>query len=137
MNRRLGTPRKKSVSTRQTNCSGLIPLVRPEHEGQTQYQRDGAGGECDFNGALKAGKQELPGGEVRKEIPIVDRKLTGHIKALQYDGDECDHGNERNSGAGADLGAHLGAGSLVERVTHGRRRGGMLAHRRILTFLSM
>ena len=29
MNSRLGTPRKKSVSTRQTSCSGLMSLVRP------------------------------------------------------------------------------------------------------------
>ena len=65
-----------------------------EHESEAQHQRDGAGGERDFNGALKAGKQELPGGEVRKEIPIVDRKLAGHIKALQYQGDERGDGDE-------------------------------------------
>ena len=74
---------------------------------------------------------------MRKEIPIVDRKLTGHIKALQDQSDERGHGNERNGGADANLGAHLGAGSLVERIAHGERGGGVLAHRRILTFLSM
>ena len=74
---------------------------------------------------------------MRKEVPVVDRKLTGHIKALKHKDDECGHGNERNGGANANLGAHLGAGSLVERIAHGERGGGVLAHRRILTFLSM
>ena len=74
---------------------------------------------------------------MRKEIPVVDRKLTGHIKALQYQSDERGHGNERNGGADANLGEHLGAGSLVERIAHGKCRGGMLVHRRILTFLSI
>ena len=74
---------------------------------------------------------------MRKEIPIVDRKLAGHIKALQYQYGERGDGNKRDGGADANLGAHLGAGSLVERIAHGKRRGGVLAHRRILTFLSI
>ena len=56
---------------------------------------------------------------------------------LQHEDDKCGHGNERDGGADANLGAHLGAGSLVERIAHGERGGGVLAHRRILTFLSM
>ena len=74
---------------------------------------------------------------MRKEIPIVDRKLTGHIKALQHEDNERGDGNKRDGGADANLGAHLGAGSLVERIAHGKCRGGMFAHRRILTFLSI
>ena len=94
MNSRLGTPRKKSVSTRQTSCSGLMSLVRPSMRARPSTSAMAPGGKCDFNGAFKAGKQELPGGEVRKEIPIVNRKLAGHIKALQYQSDERDHGNK-------------------------------------------
>ena len=74
---------------------------------------------------------------MRKEKPIVNRKLASHIKALQHEGDEHGDGNKRDGGADANLGAHLGAGSLVERIAHGERGGGVLAHRRILTFLSM
>ena len=67
----------------------------------------------------------------------MDRKLAGHIKALQYQSDERGDGNKRDGGADANLGAHLGAGGLVERIAHGERGGGVLAHRRILTFLSI
>ena len=74
---------------------------------------------------------------MRKEVPVMDRELAGHIKALQHKGNERGDGNERDSGADTNLGAHLGAGSLVERIAHGERGGGVLAHRRILTFLSM
>ena len=76
------------------HAADQLQRLAAEHEGEAQHQRNGACGQCDLDGALKAGKQELPGGEVRKEVPVVDRKLTGHIKALQYQGDERRHGNQ-------------------------------------------
>ena len=66
-----------------------------------------------------------------------DPNRSAYIALVEYEDGERRYSNERNGGADANLGAHLGAGSLVERIAHGERGGGVLAHRRILTFLSM
>ena len=66
-----------------------------------------------------------------------DPNRSANIALIEYEDGERRYSNERNGGADANLCAHLGAGSLVERIAHGERGGGVLAHRRILTFLSM
>ena len=67
-----------------------MSLVRPSIRAGPSTSAMAPAVKCDLT-VPSSRQAKLPGGEVRKEIPIVDRKLTGHIKALQYqDGERGD-----------------------------------------------